>query len=164
MGGNALWRRRADDRFRAVYEGRRFASGAHPAAFTRTTEMDLTETEGRGRWRRSSSYRAEGIEAALLAVPYPADEAKQRMMNSAQAIADQYGVPFTTCLTEARGWILRWIATTRLPTQPGRRGKVSAYLSERLAADFDLPDHRQDAAFSAWDDAVSAYRQALKTR
>ena len=42
--------------------------------------------------------------------------------------------------------------------------KVSAYLSERLAADFGLPDHRQDAAFSAWDDAVSAYRQALKAR
>lgn len=57
---------------------------AHPAAFTRTTEMDLTETEGKRALAQIIELcRAEGIKAALLAVPYPADEAKQRMMNSA---------------------------------------------------------------------------------
>lgn len=91
---------------------------AHPAAFARTTEMDLTETEGKRALAQIIELcRAEGIEAALLAVPYPADEAKQRMMNSAQRrLPINTACPSTTCLTEARGWILRWIAMTRLPT------------------------------------------------
>ena len=139
---------------------------AHPAAFTRTTEMDLTETEGKRALAQIIEFcRAEGIEAALLAVPYPADEAKQRMMNSAQAIADQYGVPFYNLFDGSAGVDFEvdcYDEASHL--NPDGAVKVSAYLSERLAADFDLPDHRQDAAFSAWNDAVSAYRQALKAR
>lgn len=128
--------------------------------------MDLTETEGKRALAQIIELcRAEGIEAALLAVPYPADEAKQRMMNSAQAIADQYSVPFYNLFDGSAGVDFEvdcYDEASHL--NPDGAVKVSAYLSERLAADFDLPDHRQDAAFSAWDDAVSAYRQALKAR
>ena len=87
------------------------------------------------------------------------------MMNSAQAIADQYGVPFYNLFDGSAGVDFETDCYDEAShLNPDGAVKVSAYLSERLAADFDLPDHRQDAAFSAWDDAVSAYRQALKAR
>lgn len=139
---------------------------AHPAAFVRTTEMDLTETEGKQALREIIELcREAGIEVALLAVPYPADEAKQQMMNSAQAIADDYGVPFYNLLDGGAGVDFETDCYDEAShLNPDGAARVSAYLSERLTADFDLPDHRQDAAYSAWNDAVAAYRQARETR
>ena len=139
---------------------------AHPADFTRTAEMDLTETEGKRALKEIIELcRAEGIEVVLLAVPYPADEAKQRMMNSAQAIADAYDVPFSHLMDGSAGVDFETDCYDEAShLNPDGAVKVSAYLSERLTVDFDLPDRRQDAAYGAWNDAAAAYHQALETR
>ena len=139
---------------------------AHPAAFTRTTKQDLTDTEGKQALARIIALcREEGIEIALIAVPYPADEAKQRLMNSAQTIADTYGVQFYN-LFDVDGLVDFEVDCFDEASHlnPDGAVKVSAYLGERLKKDFNLPDHRQDAAYSAWNEALEAYQQALNTR
>ena len=39
--------------------------------------------------------------------------------------------------------------------------KVSSYMSGYLADHYDLPDHRGDSAYSAWDAAYDQYQKEL---
>ena len=36
--------------------------------------------------------------------------------------------------------------------------KVSSYIADYLADTYDLPDHREDAAYSDWNDVVEWYQ------
>ena len=95
---------------------------------------------------------------ALIAVPYPADEAKQRMMNSAQAIADEYGIAFYN-LFDVEGLVDFdtdcYDAMSHL--NPDGAVKVSAWLGETLSAAYDLPDRRGNAGYAHWDAALAEY-------
>ena len=139
---------------------------AVPAPFERTTEMNAQETEGKQAIRRIIELcQAEGIEIALMGIPYPADQEKQKMMNSAQLIADEYGVPFynlfdvdglvdfeTDCYDEMSH------------LNPDGAIKVSAWLGEKMVEDFALTDHRGEAAYAHWDAALAEYEQMLKAQ
>ena len=72
-----------------------------PADYTRTTEMDFTETPGKGALRRIIALcRSNGVLPILIAIPYPAPVEKQRMINSAAQIASQEGVTFLNLFNE----------------------------------------------------------------
>ena len=134
---------------------------AEPAPFVRTLEADATETPGKQAVRSIIELcRSEGIEVALIAVPYPADEAKQRMMNSAQAIADEYGIAFYN-LFDVEGLVDFdtdcYDAMSHL--NPDGAVKVSAWLGETLSAAYDLPDRRGDAGYAHWDAALAEYQE-----
>ena len=130
---------------------------AVPDPFTRTQEIDTTDTPGKQALRRIIELcQSEGIEVALIAVPFPAPEERQRMMNSVQEIADAYGVPFynlfdveglvdfdTDCYDEASH------------LNPDGAVKVTAWLGETIRATYDLPDRRGDAAYAHWDEALA---------
>ena len=132
---------------------------AEPAPFTRTQKIDETDTPGKQAVRRIIELcQSEGIEVALIAVPYPAEEAKQRMMNSAQTLADAYGIPFYN-LFDVEGLVDFetdcYDAMSHL--NPDGAVKVTAWLGDVLSAAYDLPDRRGDAAYAHWDAALAEY-------
>lgn len=136
---------------------------AEPAPFVRTTQMNNRETPGKQAIREIIELcRQEGIGIALTAIPYPADTEKQKMMNSAQLIADEYGVPFynlfdvpdlvdfeTDC----------YDAMSHL--NPDGAVKVTAYLGGVLTRDFMLEDRRNQTAYAHWNEALDEYEHLL---
>ena len=139
---------------------------AEPSPFVRTTQVDPQDTPGKQAVRRIIELcQQEGIKIALMAIPYPADEAKQRMMNSAQQIADAYDVPFYN-LFDVEGLVDFetdcYDAMSHL--NPDGAFKVSAWLGERISRDFALPDHRGEAAYAHWNEALAEYELMVKTQ
>ena len=66
-----------------------------PAEFVRTEEVDSAETRGKAALRRIVAFcRERGVLPVLTAIPYPAEPARQRMMNSARLLAEELEVPF----------------------------------------------------------------------
>lgn len=135
------------------------AGRSQPAPYVRTTEMDLTETEGKKALRRIIDLcREEGIQVILTAIPYPADEDAQKMMNSAQIIADETGIEFlnlfdveglvdfeTDCYDEASH------------LNPDGASKVTNYLGGQLAGRYGIEDRRGDARYASWNEALAQY-------
>lgn len=84
--------------------------------------------------------------------------------NAIQEIADQYGVTFLDLdlLTEEVG--IDWATDTQDEgdhlNNSGAR-KVSAYISDYLTEHYSLPDHREDPAYSSWNDAAAAYWERM---
>ena len=61
----------------------------------RTEEADSAETRGKAALRRIVAFcRERGVLPVFTAIPYPAEPARQRMMNSARLLAEELGVPF----------------------------------------------------------------------
>ena len=138
---------------------------AEPAPFVRTQETDETDTPGKQALCRIIELcRSEGIEVALIAVPYPAEEIRQRMMNSAQSIADAYGIAFYN-LFDVEGLVDFetdcYDAMSHL--NPDGAVKVTAWLGEMLSESYDLPDRRGDPAYAHWNEALAEY-EALYER
>ena len=140
------------------------AGRSAPAPFERVTGMDLTETPGKRALREMIALcKARGIEVVLTAIPYPAEPERQRMMNSAQAIADEAGVPFLN-LFDADGLVdfETDCYDSMSHLNPDGAQKVTAYLGAYLSGLSSLADRRGDAAFSRWDDALEAYNRAYE--
>ena len=135
------------------------AGHSKPAPYARTHEMDTRDTAGKQALERIIALCKErGIEVVLTAIPYPADEDTQKMMNSAQLIADATGTAFinlfdveglvdfeTDCYDEASH------------LNPDGASKVTAYLGEQLTERFGVKDRRGDARYAHWNDALEAY-------
>ena len=137
-----------------------------PGPYARTTQMDLTDTTGKqALYRMIDLCRERGIEIVLTALPYPTDDASQRMMNSAQVIADETGAEFlnlfdveglvdfrTDCYDEASH------------LNPDGASKVTRYLGEYLAARFGFENRRTDAAYADWEADLAAYEALRETK
>jgi len=130
-----------------------------PGPYQRTREMDLTETAGKSALRRILALCEErGIDVVLTAIPYPADDETQKMMNSAQMIADEAGAAFlnlfdvdglvdfeTDCYDEASH------------LNPDGAAKVTRYLGEYLAGRFGFESRRADVDYAHWEADLAAY-------
>ena len=130
--------------------------------FTRTQEIDGTDTPGKQALRRIIELcQSEGIEIMLTALPYPAPDERQRMMNSVQEIADAYGVPFYN-LFDVEGLVdfETDFCDGVSHLNPDGAVKVTAWLGETLSQAYDLPDRRSDAAYAHWDEALAEYEAA----
>ena len=135
------------------------AGRSEPALFERTQEMDTTETPGKQALRELISLCLERrIDVVLTAIPYPAEPERQRMMNSAQAIAQEMGVPFVN-LFDVDGLVDFetdcYDAMSHL--NPDGAQKVTAYLGAYLAQHLPLKDKRGDAGHAGWDAALEEY-------
>lgn len=137
------------------------AGHSKPAPYERTNEMDTRDTAGKQALRRIISLCKErGIGVVLTAIPYPADQETQKMMNSAQLIADATGTAFlnlfdveglvdfeTDCYDEASH------------LNPDGASKVTDYLGEQLTRNFGVKDRRGDPRYAHWDDVLKEYEE-----
>ena len=137
------------------------AGRSEPAPFVRTQEMDLTESKGKQAVREIIALcRERGIELVLTAIPFPADETMQRAMNSAQAIAEECGVPFLN-LFEVEG-LVDFETDCYDPMShlnPDGAAKVTAYLGAWLDEHFDFTDKRTDPRYAHWNEALAEYER-----
>lgn len=84
--------------------------------------------------------------------------------NAMQELADQYGLEFLDLdlLTDEIG--INWDTDSRDKgdhlNNSGAQ-KVSSYISSYLSKKYQLPDHREDPAYSSWDDALAAYQERM---
>lgn len=139
---------------------------SEPAPFVRTAEMDLTETAGKQALRDILALCEEkGIAAMLMAIPYPAEESRQMMMNSAQRIADEYGVPFLN-LFDVEGLVdFETDCYDEMShLNPDGALKISRYLTGALTDRLALEDRRDDPAYADWNEALAEYEQLLQAR
>lgn len=134
-----------------------------PAPYVRTLERDETDMPGKQALREIIELcRSRGIDVVLMAIPYPADEPSQRIINSVQTIADEYGVPYlnlfdeeglvdfeTDCYDEASH------------LNPDGAMKVTDHLGAQLVQRFRLEDRRDDPRYAHWNAALEEYESAL---
>lgn len=132
---------------------------SRPAPYTRTTDMDKRDTAGKQALRRIIGLCQErGIQVILTAIPYPADEETQRMMNSAELIAQETGVEFLN-LFDVEGLVDFEIDCYDEASHlnPDGAAKVTHYLGAQLADRFGVADRRGDARYAHWDEALEEY-------
>lgn len=131
-----------------------------PDPYVRTTEMELRETAGKRALREIIALcREREIDVVLTAIPYPADEATQKMMNSAAVIARETDVPFLN-LFDVEGLVdFRtdcYDAASHL--NPDGASKVTRYLGECLVSRFGFENRRKDPAYAHWEADLIDYQ------
>ncbi|MCC8129924.1 MAG: hypothetical protein LIO51_08345 [Clostridiales bacterium] len=107
---------------------------------------------------------ANGAELVVVASP-SIENWNYRLHNAMEQIAQDYGISFLDLdlLTDEVG--IDWGTDSR---DGGDHlnyygaSKVSAYISDYLAERYDLPDHREDGAYAAWNDDLETYRKELE--
>lgn len=108
--------------------------------------------------------RSHGAEPVIVALPSLANW-DYRRHNTIQEIADAKGIAFYDLNHEETKVDINWRTETR------DRGdhvnywgamKVTQRIGELLAADFDLPDHRNDSAFEQWDTDYLLYEENIE--
>lgn len=136
---------------------------AAPLPFERTTKTLAIDSPGRDALARIIALcRENDIAITLTAIPYPADADAQASMNSASLIAEELDVPFLN-LFDVPG-LVDFEADCYDPgshLNPGGAVKVTACLGAWLCKRFDLPDHRSDSRYAAWDESLALYEKAF---
>ncbi|MCD7753083.1 MAG: hypothetical protein LUH41_00820 [Clostridiales bacterium] len=107
---------------------------------------------------------ANGIDLIVVATPSTVNWDYQKH-NAMEQMAQSYGIDFLDLdlLTDEIG--IDWGTDSRDGGDHlnyNGASKVSAYISGYLADRYDLPDHREDGAYAAWNDDLEAYRKELE--
>lgn len=123
-----------------------------------TDVSDITETEPL--MEKEETYlrklielcRDDGIPIVLTLTPTTNARAMQPVMNTVAAIAAEYDIPFynfNLLWEDVNIYDWDFTADGHLSTSGAR--KVSAWLAERLAENYQVPDHRGDPKYVSWD-------------
>lgn len=139
---------------------------SEPVPFVRTQEMACEKLEGEDALRDIAAFcRSKGITLVLTALPYPADEEQQKVINRAQLLSDELNVPFINLFDEAD--LVDFETDCYDPAShlnPDGATKVTAYLGYWLTEHFDLEDKRGDVCYAHWNAALAEYEQLRKER
>lgn len=107
--------------------------------------------------------REKDIFPILVQVPFAENEDLQRIANSAQDIADEYGVPFLNMNYVEN--IINPETDQQSQTHLNALGaaKTSAWLGAVLSSEVGVPDRRGEAGYELWEAAVRKYHQQIVT-
>ena len=101
--------------------------------------------------------QARGIEVLLLYLPSYASETEQREAHRLPDIAAEYGVECINFL-DLDVVDVETDSYDDLHLNCSGAWKVSAFLGDYLAEHFELPDHREDPDYAAWQGDYKEYR------
>lgn len=108
--------------------------------------------------------RREEVELLLVAVPFttPEDDEfnRQAVVNAMAGYAGDWGVPFVNLMHRTDEMCFDFSADMADVYHVNWRGmeKVTAWLGGYLAREYALPDHRGEAGYKDWDEAVPVWR------
>lgn len=115
--------------------------------------VPIEETEELWLRKIIDTAKENGIELCLFASPYAASDEEQRKFNRVKQIADEAEIPFINTIADHEKLgldpdtdFIDWGHTNVWGAQ-----KVTAYLGEFLAENYDLPDRRGDRKYELWD-------------
>lgn len=105
--------------------------------------------------------REKNIYPILVQIPFAENEDLQKVANSAQDIADEYGIPFLNMNYVED--IINSETDQQSQTHLNALGaaKASAWLGAVLSQEVGVPDRRGEAGYEAWDKAVQEYHQQI---
>lgn len=112
--------------------------------------------------------RREEIELLLVAVPFttPEDDEfdRQARVNAVAGCAREWGVPFVNLMHRADEIGFDFSSDMADVYHVNWQGmeKVTAWLGGYLAQEYGLPDHRGEAGYSGWDEALPAWREYIE--
>ncbi len=106
---------------------------------------------------------SNGIDLIVVATPSTVNW-DYKKHNAMEQIAQRYGIDFLDLdlMTEELG--IDWDTDSRDGGDHlnyDGASKVSAYMGGYLAERYDLPDHREDETYAAWNDDLETYRKEL---
>lgn len=132
---------------------------AEGAPFVRTQAAEAAELPGYAALRRIAALcRERGVTPVFVALPGYATQQEQMNMNGAARVAQELGVTFLNML-DVEGLVDPaadcYDGVGHM--NPDGASKTTAYLGRWLTENFDLPDHRGDAAYAYWDDSLARY-------
>lgn len=108
--------------------------------------------------------RGEKVELLLVAVPFttPEDDefSRQATVNAMAAYAAEWDVPFVNLMhrTDEMGFDFSADMADVYHVNWMGMEKVTAWLGDYLAREYELPDHRGEAKYRDWDEAVPVWR------
>lgn len=122
-------------------------------------DMNLEETVGKEYLRKIIELcRQEGIEILLTSLPYAPNAAYQKWLNSAQAIADEYKVPYLDMIKEDTfvNYKTDFFDEDHLNSSGAR--KATEVIGEYISSHFDVPDLRGSDVAEKWDSDYEDYK------
>lgn len=114
--------------------------------------------------------RQEGIELLLTAAPFttPEDDDlnRQAAVNAVTGYAEAWGVPFVNLMHRTEEMDFDFSTDMADTYHVNWRGmeKVTAWLGDYLEGHYSLPDHREEASYSRWDEAVPVWRDWMDSQ
>ncbi|SCY08494.1 hypothetical protein SAMN02910292_00824 [Lachnospiraceae bacterium XBB2008] len=110
--------------------------------------------------RMIEDCRKRGIEVLLVVMPFPVtDENAWISVNTAQDIADEYGVDFINFLDMDIVDFSTDCYDMDSHMNPSGAWKITDYLGTWLKDRYGLTDHRGDEAYAAWDSDYGLYHE-----
>ena len=101
--------------------------------------------------------QSNGIDILLVFIPFPADENKQREANTIYDIAKEYGVQYVNLLdTDVINYETDCVDYNSHLNLSGAL-KVTDYIGNYIMENYNITDHRGDAAYSSWNDNFEEY-------
>ena len=110
--------------------------------------------------------KKEGFQLVLVDLPYIATETEYGIYARARRICEENGVPYLSYLLDETaaqaGFDYRTDMAEHAHVNYKGAAKLSAHLGAWLAQQYDLPDHRQDAAYARWSELAETERRDLQ--
>lgn len=104
--------------------------------------------------------KEEGFELVVAALPYECTVDEYGIYAKTARLCAENGVPFLNYFDPATAAEagFNWADDMAEHAHVNYKGakKISAHIADWLAARYDLPDHRQEEAYAAWDAAAAA--------
>lgn len=97
------------------------------------------------------------IKLLLVHLPFPATEDNYMDANTAQLIADEYGVDFINFLTMGLTDYDTDMFDTGTHSNPSGQKKISEYLANYIAENYNIPDRRGENGYEQWDEDLPEY-------
>lgn len=141
-----------------IYTTESFPAQAMPAD---TPENDLMEGPCEKYLRRFFALaQQEGFRLVVTALPYECTAEEYGIYAKTARLCAENGVPFLNYFDPATAAEagFDWADDMAEHAHVNYKGaeKISAHLADWLAARYDLPDHRGDTAYAAWQQAAAA--------
>ena len=108
--------------------------------------------------RLITDCQVRGIDVLLTYLPFPANEEEQLEAHRLYEIAGKYGVGYVNFLDlDVVDYQTDCFDENSHLNRSGA-GKVTAWLGDYITSHYDLPDHRDDPAYSSWHEDYERYR------
>ena len=143
--------------------GERNIAVAQPAAYELTASTADEQGFGFSYLRRFIEHCQDlGIRVLLTNLPYPCpnNNEEQLYTNAVMYTAEEYGVEYIDFVYMDQ--IVDYSTDCYDPAShlnPSGAWKVTDFIGQHLSQAYDLPDHRGEAAYAAWDSDYAVYRE-----
>lgn len=111
--------------------------------------------------------QSNNIPIIITAIPFAAENYHQGFFNTAEAIADEYGVPFYNFLSEYKEELGIDYSTDFADSQHLNylgNTKVTRFFGDLLKKNYNIPDRRGDEKYASWDADADVYYKQLENR